>query len=164
MFQRRKREQDRDSKGRGTAKGRLRQVTDKDRIRIETREVRKAITAAHQKFLEAVRQGDWTEFVAATYTRDAKLLPPNSDFIEGTQAMQAFWQDAMNMGIKDATPETVELEVHGDSAIEVGKYDLLDDGGQILDTGKYVVIWKPEDGQWKRYRDIWNSSTPASAP
>jgi hypothetical protein len=33
--------------------------------------------------------------------------------------------------------------------------------GSILDTGKYIVIWKRENGAWKWHRDIWNSSRPA---
>jgi ketosteroid isomerase-like protein len=32
---------------------------------------------------------------------------------------------------------------------------------KVLDEGKYIVIWKHEDGQWKLHRDILNSSRPA---
>jgi ketosteroid isomerase-like protein len=31
-----------------------------------------------------------------------------------------------------------------------------------MDSGKYVVIWKREDGAWKLHRDIWTTS--ASPP
>jgi ketosteroid isomerase-like protein len=31
---------------------------------------------------------------------------------------------------------------------------------RALDKGKYIVIWKQEDGQWKLHRDIFNSSMP----
>jgi ketosteroid isomerase-like protein len=47
--------------------------------------------------------------------------------------------------------------------IEVSKYTLQGEGDQVLDTGKYVVIWKQEDGQWKLHCDIFNSSMPAPA-
>ncbi len=30
-----------------------------------------------------------------------------------------------------------------------------------LDKGKYVVVWKKQNGNWKMYRDIWNSNMPA---
>jgi ketosteroid isomerase-like protein len=46
-------------------------------------------------------------------------------------------------------------------AHEVGKYTLMGDGDKVLDSGKYVVIWQRQDGQWKLHRDIWNSSQPA---
>jgi ketosteroid isomerase-like protein len=35
------------------------------------------------------------------------------------------------------------------------------EGGQVIDNGKYVVLWRREAGQWKLHRDIWNSSQPA---
>jgi hypothetical protein len=45
--------------------------------------------------------------------------------------------------------------------VEVGKYTLSVAGGQVVDRGKYVVIWKQEGDEWQWHRDIWNSSLPA---
>lgn len=123
-------------------------------------EIRNAIAATNAKFLEAFRQGD-AAGLAATYASDGQALPPNSDIITGKNALQGFWQGVLDMGIKSATLETVELETYGDTAIEIGKYTMQGSGGQILDEGKYLVVWKEEDGQWKWHRDIWNSSLPA---
>ncbi len=120
-----------------------------------------AITAANEKFMTAFNNGD-AAGVAALYTENGQLMPTNSDVMAGKQAIQAFWQGAMDMGIKSAKLEIVEVEDHGDTAIEVSRYMLLGEGDQELDSGKYVVIWKQEDGQWKLYRDIFNSSLPAS--
>ena len=92
---------------------------------------------------------------------NGQILPPNSDFVTGKQAIQAFWQGAMDMGIKSVKIELVEVEGHGDTAIEVGKYTLSGEAGQVLDTGKYIVILKQVDGQWKLHREIFNSSMPA---
>ena len=105
-------------------------------------------------------RGD-AEGMGKLYTTGGQLLPTNSDFVTGNEAIQAFWQAVMDMGIKTAELETVELEGHGDTAIEVGRYALGGDGGQVLDKGKYIVIWKQEGGQWKLHRDIWNTSMPA---
>jgi ketosteroid isomerase-like protein len=33
----------------------------------------------------------------------------------------------------------------------------------VIDTGKYVVVWKRVGGRWKLLRDIWNTSRPAPA-
>ena len=67
----------------------------------------------------------------------------------------------MDRGKKTVRLEIVEAEGHGDTAIEIGKYTLSWEGGNVLDRGKYVVIWKQESGQWKLHRDIWNSSLSA---
>jgi hypothetical protein len=53
-----------------------------------------------------------------------------------------FWQDAMNMGIKTVNLETIEVESSSHTAHEVGRYTLQGEGGQVLDMGKYVVIWQ----------------------
>jgi uncharacterized protein (TIGR02246 family) len=121
--------------------------------------VRDAIAAANENFMAAFKRGD-AAGLAALYTEDGQLLPPNSDFMTGREAIQAFWQGAMDMGIKSAQIEIGEVEDHGDTAIEVSKYTLQGEGGQVLDKGKYIVIWKQEDGQWKLHRDIFNSSMP----
>jgi len=34
----------------------------------------------------------------------------------------------------------------------------------MLDKGKYIVIWKKVDGEWKYYRDIFNSDLPIPVP
>ncbi len=128
-----------------------------------TAPIRDAITAANERFMSAFRRGD-AAGLADLYTEHGQLLPTHSEVIEGKHAIQFFWQGVIDMGIKAAKLETMEAEDHGDTAHEVGRYTLEAEGGQVLDRGKYVVIWKHEDGQWKLHRDIWNSSMPAAAP
>ena len=62
------------------------------------------------------------------------------------------------MGIKNAKLNILEVDQHGDTAIEVGQYTLSSADDQVMDQGKYVVIWKYENGCWKLHRDIWNTS------
>jgi uncharacterized protein (TIGR02246 family) len=123
--------------------------------------IRKAIAAANEGFMAAFNGGN-AAGVAALYTEDGQLLPPNADVMAGKEAIQAFWQGAMDMGIASAQLEIVEVDGHGDTAVEVSRYTLCGAGGQVLDQGKYIVVWKRENGQWKLHRDIFNSSVPAS--
>ncbi len=126
-----------------------------------TTEVRAEIETAYEGFVAAFTQGD-AAALAGRYTTDAQLLPPNSDFVTGTDAIKAFWQGVFDMGIKGANLETVEVEAHGETATEIGKYTMFVEGGQVADAGKYVVTWKNEQGTWKLHRDIWNTSQPAA--
>jgi uncharacterized protein (TIGR02246 family) len=119
-----------------------------------------AIGAANEKFMAAARQGD-PAALAALYTENGQLLPPNADVMDGRAAIQAFWQAALGMGIEDAKLESVEVADHGDTAIEVGRFTLYGAEKQMLDQGKYIVVWKQEAGEWKLHRDIFNSSMPA---
>ncbi len=124
--------------------------------------VHEAIVAANKNFMATFNRGD-AAGMAALYTGNGQVLPPNSDFVTGKQAIQMFWQAIMDMGIKTAKLETVEVEDHGDTTIEVSTYTLQGEEGQVLDQGKYIVIWKQEADQWKLHHDIFNSSMPAPA-
>lgn len=119
------------------------------------------IAVVNQAFMSAFDSGNAAN-VVAHYTIDGELLPPQSDTVTGHGAIQAFWQGALDAGIKQVKLETVELEDHGETAVEVGKYTLLAEGGQIADTGKYIVVWKNDKGTWKLHRDIWNTSQAAT--
>jgi len=123
-------------------------------------EISDGIAAANENFMNTFNRGDG-EGMGALYTEKGQLLPPNSDFVSGQPAISAFWQGAMDMGIKTAKLETVELEAQGDAVFEVGKYTLGGEGGSQIDSGKFIVVWKKEGGKWKLHRDIWNSSIPA---
>jgi uncharacterized protein (TIGR02246 family) len=124
---------------------------------------KEAIARANQQFMTAFNQSR-ASGVAGCYTEDAQILPANVDSIAGRENIQGFWQAVMDMGIKTARLETVELDiVGGETVIEVGKYTLLGGQEQVLDAGKYLVVWKIEQGHWKLHRDIWTTSLPAAS-
>jgi len=125
----------------------------------QTSEIYSAIAAADDKFMAAFKSGD-AAGLAALYTDNGQILPPNSDFVTGKEAIQSFWQALFDMGIKEAKIEIVEVEDHGDTATEVSKFKLKGAEGQVIDKGKFIVIWKQEAEQWKLHRDIFNSSMP----
>ncbi|MFH1350568.1 MAG: SgcJ/EcaC family oxidoreductase [Pseudomonadota bacterium] len=124
-----------------------------------TTEVREAITAAIEKFMAAYNQGD-AAGLATLYTENGQLLPTSSDFITGKPAIQKFWQARMDPGVRSVKLESVEIEAHDATAIEVGLYSVQGQEDQVLDRGKYIAIWKLEKGQWKLHRDMMNSSLP----
>ncbi len=98
--------------------------------------------------------------LADHFTEDGGLIPAYGDMVTGKGAIQAFWQGAFDMGIRAAERKTLEVEGRGDFAFEVGTYVLRGADGGILDQGKYMVVWKQEDGEWKSHRDIWNGRLP----
>jgi uncharacterized protein (TIGR02246 family) len=125
-------------------------------------DIRPQIESANAQFVSAFKRGDATA-MANLYTSGAQLLPANSDFVRGTAAIRTFWQSVIDMGLKGASLETIELEGHGDAAIEVGRYRLLAAGDAVADEGKYIVVWKNDNGMWKLHRDIWTTSQPPAA-
>ncbi|MBF2065451.1 MAG: SgcJ/EcaC family oxidoreductase [Calothrix sp. C42_A2020_038] len=118
--------------------------------------VRDEIIAVNQKLMKAFELGDIAG-VASLYTENGQLLPPNGDFIISRKAIENFWQGIFAANITNITLNTIECESHGDTAIEIGRYTLSNRDTGIVDSGKYIVIWKKED-EWRLNREIWNSS------
>ena len=125
------------------------------------RDVSAEIEAADGQFAAAFAAQD-AGALAALYTPNAQLLPPNSDFVTGRAAIAEFWQNVMDAGVAGAAL-TVEEAVGVDSlAVEVGRYTLTDADGNTIDEGKYIVWWQRTPEGWRLHRDIWNSSRPGS--
>lgn len=121
--------------------------------------VRKDIEAANQKFVAAFQKGD-TAALAASYTADGEAFPPNGDVVRGREAIQKMWQSVIDAGIASATLTTRDVEAAGNIAVESGRYELFGKDGASVDQGKYIVIWKRQQGQWLLHRDIWNTNRP----
>ncbi len=126
-------------------------------------EPRASIEAGNKQWEAALKKGDGAA-IAALYTGNAQLLPAGSEVVSGTAAIQKFWQGVVDSGIRGAKLTTLEVDAHGDTAHEVGAYELSDADGKVLDRGKYVVIWKRDGARWKLHRDIWTTSQAPAKP
>jgi ketosteroid isomerase-like protein len=89
-------------------------------------------------------------------------MPPNADLVTGKQEIQNAMQGFVDAGINGIILESTEIEGIGNMAFEVGKYTLSVDEN-IIDNGKYIVIWKKVGEDWKLHRDIFNSNMPLPA-
>lgn len=123
-------------------------------------DVRTVIEASNAKWEQALSRGD-AAGIAALYTETGQLFPPNDKVVTGRAAIQEYWQGAIQAGFKAVTLSTMEVESCGDSAYEIGRFTVPGEGGEVLDTGDYIVIWKRENGQWKLHRDMWTTNSPA---
>ncbi len=128
---------------------------------------RQVVEEFHREFMEAVKRGDAAS-IAASFTEDGTLLPPNMETVRGRQAIEALLGIAMGtMGLREATLRTVSIEEDGDVAFEIGDLTMTykPQGGQArTDQGKYVLLWKRQtDGKWECYSEMWNSNSPPPA-
>ncbi|HEY2932864.1 MAG TPA: DUF4440 domain-containing protein [Acidobacteriota bacterium] len=120
--------------------------------------VRGKIRAEISKFVDAFNKGDGAG-VAAIYTADARVLPPNQEAISGSAAIQKLVTDYRNAGAKDLAVTTTSVNVYGRAAIEIGTFSMT--VGSKTDSGKYVAVWQRQpDDSWKIDIDIWNSNLP----
>ena len=117
-----------------------------------------AIRAASRQWVDNYNSGDFAA-LAALYTEEAKNLPPNRQMIVGRAGIQ----DSFGDGGGDLQLTMIDLQLKGDMAHVVGEYTFTmqpEEGEAISDNGKYVEIWKRENGTWMINVSIWNSSVP----
>jgi uncharacterized protein (TIGR02246 family) len=121
---------------------------------------REAMAAVNRRFEEATRKGD-VDGMAAVYTEDGVAMPPDGPVIQGRDAVREMWGSVLkDMGLRDVKLETLDLEINGDTACEVGKATLNVEppGGEpATAVAKFVVYWKKDGDTWKWHRDIWNN-------
>jgi ketosteroid isomerase-like protein len=114
------------------------------------------ITETNRRFESAFAQGDPARAALEVYTRDARVMPPGAATVRGREAAAQFWTAAAaQMGISAVALETVDLQLVGEGAYEIGRGTLTLTGGQQV-VAKYVVIWRQEEGRWRWHVDIWN--------
>jgi uncharacterized protein (TIGR02246 family) len=120
------------------------------------------IVVVNRDLEDAIAKGDMDR-LAALYTQDAILLPPDAQMVRGRDAIREFWSGAAEaLGLKSVKLETVDLQLAGqDTACEVGaaQLELAPAGGEATTaTIKYMVAWLKIDGAWRLHRDIWNAT------
>ena len=142
----------------------------------EAAQVNSAVAVDHDADEQAIRgQVDrWLQFVkakdaagiAALYTEDGAVMPPNAPIGKGRAAMQQTWASMMQTPGFDLTfvPGQIIVSSSGDMALDRGTYRLAvaPNGTAQTDTGKYVVVWRKIGGDWKAAADIFNSDLPTS--
>jgi ketosteroid isomerase-like protein len=118
-----------------------------------------AIASSNKIYGACFASGDSTTF-ANCYTSDACISPTGVPRMCGTQAITAFFNGARKMGISNLTLTTDEVMGGKEAVVETGKYEMFVGEKISAEKGKFIVVWKEENGKWKMHRDIWNSDAP----
>jgi ketosteroid isomerase-like protein len=115
---------------------------------------RTAIAAQSKAFMDGMSRADAIA-VAQVFTSDAKIMVSGVEgVIGGREAIQSFWQSAINGGVKELRLTTLDLDDEGPLRLETGTYQVLGKEGGELGSGRYLFAWKMEAGAWKIHRDV----------
>ena len=123
---------------------------------------KKTIDSINAEFGSLVAKGD-SAGIANLYHSEAKLMGSNMPAVSGKAGITSAFAGMLSMGIGSATLTTNEVYGNEDIVSEVGVYSMSDKAGKEIDRGKYIVLWKKENSQWKLFRDCFNSDNPAQA-
>jgi len=117
-------------------------------------EATQTIKKKNQLFCSLALQRDTAAF-AAMHHSEAIEMPPDTPEISGRTAIAAM---ALHMPATGASKFSLyPRAVYGgiQNLIEEGKYE-IDFKNKPSEKGKYIMIWRPENDDWKIYRAIWN--------
>jgi ketosteroid isomerase-like protein len=100
------------------------------------------------------------ERVVSFYAEDAVVYPPNEKIVTGKSAMKEAWERMLADPKAKLTWKTNTAGVDHNTGFTAGTYQVLSPEGAVLETGKYLCVWrKGSDGRWKAIHDMWNSDS-----
>jgi thioredoxin-related protein len=88
-----------------------------------------------------------TAFYTERYCRDAAIMPEQMNAFVGRDSIRYFnYNDGNN---KEFKVDILATNIYGNEelVIEEGVYSFPDGKGGIVDNGKFIAIWKQEDGK-----------------
>jgi uncharacterized protein (TIGR02246 family) len=117
-----------------------------------------AIRASSAEWVETYNRNDWPA-LAALFSPDASMMPPNSSAVVGREAIAA-WEAEFETGFRIAL-DIQQIDGRGDLAVVSGRSCVFipnETGGYGVDVGKFLEIRKKQsDGNWLVVSDIFNS-------
>jgi ketosteroid isomerase-like protein len=125
--------------------------------KFDMQQVKDAIQKSNDDYFKAFAKGDSSLFIDR-YTDDCWIMPSNQPALCGPEAALAFFKVAYyQLGVRKG--KFISIDIFGDGqgfVTEIGFYHLFDAGNRELGDGKYIVLWKKTENNWKRFRDSFS--------
>ena len=136
--------------------------TDKPLAVFDLNAAQKIIKEKSDKFTQSHITRD-TAYLNNIFAADAKVFPPNADVVIGRTAIAAVNNEWVNFDFKEFIEESTAFYGNEEFLVDEGNYFLRFGEEDIIDKGHYINIWKQENGEWKMFTNMWNSSLPATS-
>ena len=119
--------------------------------KVDIQKARTIIEGLDKQFSKDFYNGD-SVALANYYSSDAKF-----GSLKGKEILSA-WGRMIRNSINDNTRNLLftTTAFTGDSVymVDLGIYEERDDKNNLKNKGRYLVVWKQENGEWKIYRDM----------
>ncbi|MDP2325909.1 MAG: DUF4440 domain-containing protein [Gammaproteobacteria bacterium] len=119
-----------------------------------------AIRAAGDGWTGAFKASD-PAALAAVYAADAVFMPETAETAKGRAAIGEFLKVYLGLlaegNYTRKVSSAVDVEVAGDFAVRSGTYAITEADGNLMDTGKWLEVWRKRGGKWSISKAMWNS-------
>ena len=122
------------------------------------------LAESHLRYINAVKAGDISTIVSL-YTATAILMPPNDSSLFGTKELEEWHQEYFaDFRVETFAEIEREVEVFDEWAVERWAYMVaiqpLHGGERIRDDGRFLSLWKRDEGVWRIAQAMFNSIRP----
>lgn len=101
------------------------------------------------------------------FTEDSVLQPPDSPAMEGLEGIRAVLDQMFELPMEDfdSGVDRIVVSDEADMAYELGWYRMPFNTptGRMEEHGKYTIVWKKVNGEWKYLVGCWNNNSPSTA-
>lgn len=132
-------------------------------------EAERATLHARSEALVAAEAAQDLETVLTFWAPDAVVQPAGTPQIRGIDAVEDLYRSFFDSGVLkefQGTATHLHVAASGDLAWETGVNRMVLAGpeGDLLDVGKYLVIWEKRDGEWYVAALSFTSDAPEPTP
>ena len=107
------------------------------------------------------------ETTLSFFTEDSVLQAPGTPQVEGLDGVRALLEEMFQLPFEDfeSGAERIVVSAEADMAYELGWYRMPFEGpqGLIHEEGKYTIVWRKVDGEWKYLVGCWNNNEPTQS-
>ncbi len=116
----------------------------------------KEIQLRLRDFENALKNRDSIE-IGNLYTIDAEILNNGSPSTVGRDNIVKSFGEMIRDSITSSAFTTTGLWGNNELLVEQGTGFFAHSNGKVVARGRYLVVWKKDDGKWKIFRDSWFS-------
>ncbi len=96
------------------------------------------------------------EGLAGMYTETARLVHSEAGEAVGRDAIETFWRQRLGTDFVALQLEVGQIEPVGETLVETGMYSFVGSDTKVAESGRYFVVWRRVEGEWKRHRESWS--------
>ena len=121
-------------------------------------EAKREIASSNNLYFQAFVKGDSSIFINR-YAEDCLIMVPNAKAMKGHRGALEFFKIAYNqIGLRDGKFITTMVYGLGNGYVaEEGIWKSYNKDHVLFDQGKFLVLWKKTDQDWKMFRDSFSS-------
>lgn len=130
------------------------------RIEVEEEKLR----ALSLKLLRAEQKKD-LETTLSFFTEDSVLQVPEAPQMQGLGGICAVLEEMFQLPMErfESGHNRIVVSAEADMAYELGWFRMPFEGpeGPVEEEGKYTIVWRKIDDDWKYLVGCWNNNAPA---